>query len=93
MPTDYDPFRPDEDVEEPKQDVTAEDAQQVQEKLDEQQPDHVPSGSTKEVLQWVGDDKDKARRALEKEEAHEQPRKGLVRELNEVLEKDDSSTH
>ncbi len=43
----------------------------------------VPAGTTKEVLAWVGDDKDRARAALEVEQKSGEPRKGLTRELEE----------
>ncbi len=46
----------------------------------------TPDGSTKEVLAWVDGDVEKAQLALDKENEHESPRKGLVRELNEILE-------
>jgi hypothetical protein len=45
----------------------------------------VPDGSTADVLEWVGDDQDKARRAIEAEQGKEKPRTGLLRELNEKL--------
>lgn len=45
----------------------------------------VPEGTTKEVLAWVGDDKDRAQAALAAEKASDEPRKGLTRELEELL--------
>lgn len=45
----------------------------------------VPEGTVKEVLAWVGDDKDKAQRALDAENATGDPRKSLVAELEERL--------
>ena len=45
----------------------------------------VPDGTTAEILQWVGDDKEKAQAALDKENADEKPRKGLTGELEEIL--------
>jgi len=45
----------------------------------------VPEGTTAEILQWVGDDKEKAQAALDKENAEERPRKGLTGELEELL--------
>lgn len=47
----------------------------------------VPKGTTAEVLEWVGSDKAKAQRALDAEEATDKPRKTLVGELKEILEK------
>lgn len=45
----------------------------------------VPSGLVKEILDWVGDDKERASRALEVENSHKKPRKGVVKELKELL--------
>lgn len=47
---------------------------------------NVPSGTTKEVLAWVDGDKERAQQALDVEESHDDPRKGLVKELNQVLD-------
>ena len=47
----------------------------------------VPTGSTKEVLDWVGDDKDRARLALDEEESKgKDGRKGLKNELHKILD-------
>lgn len=46
----------------------------------------VPKGSSKEVLEWVGEDQERARQALEAEQSDDKPRKGLVKELEELLE-------
>lgn len=46
----------------------------------------VPKGTSAEVLSWVGEDRDKAQLALSAENAHK-PRKGLVEELTEILDK------
>jgi hypothetical protein len=45
----------------------------------------VPEGSIKEVLAWVGEDVDKAKAALEAEEAGEN-RKTLVTKLKEITD-------
>ena len=45
----------------------------------------VPQGTTKEVLEWVGDDKDRARAALAAEQASDEPRKGLSKDLEELI--------
>lgn len=45
----------------------------------------VPEGTVKEVLNWVGDDKEKAQKALDAENATGEPRKSLVAELEEKL--------
>ena len=46
----------------------------------------VPTGTVPEILGWVGDDKEKARRALEAEEANAKPRKSLVKDLKDLLD-------
>ena len=48
-------------------------------------PDDVPSGTVPEILTWVGDDKDRAQKALDAETENEKPRKGLVSQLNDIL--------
>jgi hypothetical protein len=45
----------------------------------------VPSGSGNDVLKWVGNDRARARRALEVEQSKEQPRTTLIRQLNDKL--------
>lgn len=40
--------------------------------------DEVPTGSADKVLAWVGDDTDRAAKALAAEQAAKRPRKGLV---------------
>lgn len=82
-----DPFRAYDDTE---SSVEADEPQQTEapepEPVKNEEPE-VKTGTTKEVLEWVGDDKERARLALEHEEKDSSPRKGLVRELNEILEK------
>lgn len=46
----------------------------------------VPEGSIKVILAWVGDDKAKAQRALDAENAAEDPRTTLVKNLTEILD-------
>lgn len=48
--------------------------------------DDVPSGTVPEILTWVGEDAERAERALSKEKADNKPRKGLVSQLEEVIE-------
>jgi hypothetical protein len=55
----------------------------------EDEANEVPTGTTKEILAWAGDDKERAQRALDAENENDEPRKGLVKELNARLEKDD----
>jgi hypothetical protein len=47
--------------------------------------DQVPDGTIAEVLDWVGDDSDRAVAALEAEEARDQPRSTLVAALEKVV--------
>lgn len=59
-------------------------------------PNAVPQGTVPEVMTWVGDDKERAQKALDAEQANERPRKGLVSSLEELLapeevEDDDAS--
>jgi hypothetical protein len=49
--------------------------------------DDVPGGTTQQVLDWVGDDKDRARQALDKEEKRENPRSGLKAKLEDIAGK------
>lgn len=51
--------------------------------------EEVPSGTSKEILGWVAGDKNRAQAALNKEQSGDQPRKGLVRELNELVAEGD----
>lgn len=46
-------------------------------------PEAVPSGTVPEVLTWVGDDPVRAQKALDVELKNDRPRKGLVSELTE----------
>lgn len=47
----------------------------------------VPSGSSREIMEWVGKDKTKANAALQQEKTSGQPRKGLLSDLQEMLKK------
>lgn len=53
----------------------------------EQTPDgnEVPDGSAKDVLAWVGDDSERALRALVAEQDKDAPRKVLVGQLEKLL--------
>lgn len=46
----------------------------------------VPQGTATEVLDWVGEDKDKAQLALDAEDASGEPRKTVVAKLQGILE-------
>jgi len=51
------------------------------------EPITVPDGTTAEILRWVGDDKQRAQAALDKERQADKPRSGLTGELEEILGK------
>jgi hypothetical protein len=68
----HDPFRPGSAVP-PPADRSAERANEV------------PEGTSSEVLDWVGSDKKRAKRALEVEKKQDTPRKTLLARLEDVL--------
>jgi hypothetical protein len=87
-------------AEQPQQSEQAQPQQAESQQTEEQKPEEeqssddeeddsepVPDGSTAEILQWVGDDHDRAQRALDKEQADDRPRTGLVGGLNKILGK------
>lgn len=51
----------------------------------------VPVGTLPEILSWVGDDVERAQRALDKELEDSKPRKGLVAKLSEMVETESES--
>ena len=53
----------------------------------------VPSGPTPMILDWVGDDLDRATAALKAEEAEKYPRVGLVRPLTLMVTSDEPVAH
>jgi hypothetical protein len=81
MPAYHDPYRP--------TNLRDGDAPKAVEVTPEDEAKKVPSGTTKEILAWVDGDADRARQALEVEEAHDEPRKGVVKALNEIIAKED----
>ena len=50
-----------------------------------------PEGSSKDVLDWVGDDQDKAREALAVERASDSPRSTLISELEKLAPADEET--
>ena len=48
--------------------------------------DEVPAGTVPEVLSWVGEDVERAQKALDAEVETEKPRKGLVASLTEMID-------
>lgn len=49
-------------------------------------PDAVPGGTSAEVLSWVGEDVDRAQRALDAENERPAPRVGVVKTLTARIE-------
>jgi hypothetical protein len=47
--------------------------------------DDAPNGTISEILEWVGDDQERARAALEAEQSKDKPRPSLVSQLNDKL--------
>lgn len=45
----------------------------------------TPTGTPKEILAWVGEDIERAQRALDQESASAKPRKSLVEPLEAML--------
>jgi len=61
------------------------DEQSASDEDEDDDSEPVPDGTTAEILRWVGDDQQKAQRALEKEQADDRPRAGLTGELKKIL--------
>lgn len=53
---------------------------------DEESHEEVPDGTSREVLNWVGEDKQRAQAALAKEQANERPRSGLTEDLQKIVD-------
>lgn len=49
-------------------------------------PEDVPTGTTPEVLAWVGEDPVRAQKALDTELEDTKPRKGLVEQLSGLID-------
>lgn len=52
------------------------------------EPDYteeVPDGNISEINEWVGDDKDRAQLALDAENKEDNPRKTLVKHLEDII--------
>jgi hypothetical protein len=56
-----------------------------EEEDDKSDDEPVPDGTTAEILRWVGSDRDRAQRALDKEQGDDRPRTGLTGELKRIL--------
>jgi hypothetical protein len=77
-----DPAEPEEDPE-----ATTEEPTATAEETDEsEEAEGVPDGNVSDILEWVGDDKDRAREALDSERGKERPRASLVKQLTAIAE-------
>lgn len=61
-----------------------EETEEVEETTEPTNPDEVPEGTAAEVLEWVGEDPERAKKALEAEEEGDQ-RVGLSKKLKELI--------
>lgn len=52
-------------------------------------PNAVPEGTAAEVMAWVGDDADRAQRALDAENKADRPRVTLIDDLERVILRDE----
>ena len=57
---------------------------------DAAEPGGLPDGPAAAVLAWVAGDADRAREALDAERAKRKPGKGLVEELEQILDQEDN---
>jgi hypothetical protein len=62
----------------------------LEEERREENADEVPDGNADAVLDWVGDDRDRAKRALEVEEGRDHPRSTLISKLRKLSETESS---
>ena len=54
-------------------------------KIREEKENQTPTGTPKEILAWVGEDLERAQRALDQELATSKPRKSIVEPLKGIL--------
>lgn len=54
-------------------------------KAAEEEENRTPTGTRPEIMAWVGEDKERAQRALDAENANDKPRKTLVADLEALL--------
>jgi len=92
MPTSHNPYAPHSKVSEPavtveesKNEESLKESATAPENATSASENTVPDGPAAEVLEWVGEDKDRAKQALEAEEAGQQ-RVGLTKKLKELAE-------
>lgn len=84
---DHDPFSADASVGAAESDKKAAKTEVKAEERPEPAPTGVPAGTSREIMDWVGNDKTKANAALQTENSSGTPRKGLVADLQEMLKK------
>jgi len=77
------PAEQNEEQESNEQSTSDEEEEDDSDDSDDSEP--VPDGTTAEILRWVGDDQQRAQRALDKEQADDRPRAGLTGELKKIL--------
>jgi len=75
-----------EDVSEVEAPEVDEDPQEEPSDEPTEESEGVPDGNVSDILDWVGDDKDRAREALDVERGKERPRASLVKQLNTIAE-------
>jgi hypothetical protein len=56
----------------------------------EQKANETPTGTSKELIDWVGEDPERAQRILDQENASDKPRKTVVEAMEKLL--DDTSS-
>lgn len=54
-------------------------------KKEEPKPEVIPTGTLPELLEWVGKDKERAKKVLDEETKSSKPRKSLIKELKVIL--------
>lgn len=80
----HDPFAPSSGAKLDSSDASAEGAP-APEPAEEPVTDDVPKGTVKEVEAWVGDDKERAQAVLVAENESGEPRKSLVKAMEDLL--------
>lgn len=55
-------------------------------------PEDVPTGTVPEIMTWVGEDPERAQKAFDKEVEDEKPRRGLVSQLQELIDSADTES-
>ena len=53
--------------------------------IDKEKANATPTGTVSEILDWVGEDKERAQRALDAEKENKKPRSSLVKDLEGIV--------